>query len=562
MSSCGPGTTRPENRRRDVVIIGSGAGGSPLALTLSRAGLDVLVLEKGPRHQPESFVHDELDEALNPHRFLPSLEDDPHILVRLGKAPERSTLGWIGRCVGGGTVRMGGYFYRFVPDDFRMRTRFGDFEELADWPYGYDELEPYYCRAEWEIGVSGGHGPLDGPRSRPLPMPAVNSHPLADLLDRACERLGVTSYSTPRAVNSRPHNGRPACSYCHTCGGYGCPTGAKGSTLAALLPRAEATGCCEILAGVMVRELPLDRQGRVTGCVYLDDAGKEHKVAARVVCVCCSAVESARLLLLSRSSRFPDGLANSSGRVGRHLQLHSGSVGRASFRPGRLNHEQLFDSNPYTGRSVMDHYFLPKGISPLAKGGILRFGSSADGPVSKSQALAFGDDQREVLWGAALEHRIREHFFEQREMHFEVFHDYLPNAGSRVQLDPEVKDAWGLPVARVYLDPCEHHVLAGEYLVDRGLEIFEAMGASKLRRGNSIGHPTKVHAHGTCRAGLDPRDSVLDPFCRAHEVSNLYVVDGSFMPTSGGAAPTLTILANSFRTADHLVARFRDGDFG
>lgn len=552
---------RSANRKRDVIIIGSGAGGSPLALSLSRAGLDVLVLEKGPRHSPEDFVHDEIDEALNPHRFMPSTEDDPHVLVRDGEVPERSSLGWIGRCVGGGTVRMGGYFYRFVPDDFHMRSRFGDFEELADWPYGYETLEPYYCRAEWAIGVSGGQGPQDGPRSKPLPMPAVESHPIAGLLDLACEQLGVTGYSTPRAVNSRPHGGRPACSYCHTCGGHGCPTNAKGSTLATLLPGAEATGRCEIRPGAMVRELPVDRLGHVTGCVYLDSSGEEHEVTARVVCVACSAVESARLLLMSRSPRFPDGLANGNGRVGRHLQLHSGSMGRASFRPGRLSREQLFDPNPYTGRSVMDHYFLPQGVSSLAKGGILRFGLNADGPVSTSQSIAFGDDRREVLWGATLEHRIRDHYLEQREMHFEVFHDYIPNAGSRVELDPEVKDAWGLPVARIYLDPCEHHTLAGHYLVDRGLEIFEAMGASDLRRGNSIGQPTKVHAHGTCRAGRDPRDTVLDPFCRAHEVPNLYVVDGSFMPTSGGAAPTLTILANSFRTADHLVARFRDGDF-
>lgn len=545
---------------KDVVIIGSGAGGSPLALTLSQAGLDVLVLEKGPRHTTKAFARDEVEDARHPNSFVPSIDQDPHMLLRPGQEPEPSTLGWIGSCVGGGTVRMGGYFYRFVPDDFRMQERFGAFEELADWPYSYEDLESHYCRAEWEIGVSGGSGPLDGPRSRPLPMPEVDCHSLAKILDQACEALGVEGYLTPRAVNSRPYNGRPACSYCHSCGGYGCPTGAKGSTLAALLPRAEATGRCEIRAGAMVRELPVDRSGRVTGCVYLDQDGQEHEVTARVVCVSGSAVESARLLLMSRSARFPDGLANGSGLVGRHLQLHSGSSGRASLRPGRLSQRQLIDRNPYIGRSVMDHYFLPSGISPLAKGGILRFGMTANSPIAQAQRLAFGDQDREVIWGEALEERIHEYYLEQREMHFEVFHDYVPNAGTFVDLDPEVRDSWGLPVARIHLDPIEHHELAGRFLADRGLEIFEAMGAVDLEI-DAAGKPTTVHAHGTCRAGVDPHNSVLDSFCRAHEVPNLFVVDGSFMPTSGGAAPTLTILANSFRTADHIVQRFRDGDY-
>ncbi len=159
-----------------------------------------------------------------------------------------------------------------------------------------------------------------------------------------------------------------------------------------------------------------------------------------------------------------------------------------------------------------------------------------------------------------MEKQLHAYYLDQREIHFEVFHDYVPNAGTYVDLDPSVTDRWGLPVARIHLDPIEHHRLAGRFLVERGLRVLESMGATSLEVV-SVGEPTRVHAHGTCRAGFDPDDSVLDPFCQAHEVSNLFVVDGSFMPTSGGAAPTLTILANSFRTADHIVTRFRSGSF-
>jgi choline dehydrogenase-like flavoprotein len=454
---------------------------------------------------------------------------------------------------------MGAHLYRFHPDDFRMRSRFGDCEELADWPYGYDELEPYYTRAEWEVGVSGAAGanPFDGPRSRPYPMPALDAHPLSARLDASCARLGLHAFPTPRAINSRPYQGRPACAYCRSCGGYGCPIGARGTTEAALLPRAEATGRCEVRAGAMVREVTVGRDGLATGCVYLDEEGREVEVRARVVCVCCSAVESARLLLLSRSPRFPDGLANTSGLVGRHLQFHGASLGEARFRYDRHRDEPLRDPHPFLGRSLMDHYFLPPGVSDLDKGGLIRFGLPAAGPVTIGRSLA--NSGGTLTWGPELRRRIREYFCDYRTVYFEVFHDFVPTAGTFVDLDPEVQDRWGLPVARIHLRPAEHQKVAGRWLVERGLEVLAAMGADELLPGTCGGSATFL-IHGTCRAGDDPRTSVLDPYCRAHEVPNLFVVDGSFMPTSGGAAPTLTILANSVRVAEHIVGCARRGE--
>jgi choline dehydrogenase-like flavoprotein len=201
----------------------------------------------------------------------------------------------------------------------------------------------------------------------------------------------------------------------------------------------------------------------------------------------------------------------------------------------------------------MDHYFLPDGVSELAKGGLLRFDMETASPLATAEMLTVGSEP--VLWGMELKRRLRDHFEEHRTIGFEAFHDFLPNDRTFVELDPEVKDRWSLPVARIHLDVPEHHRIAGSWLLDRGFEILDDLGAVDLQP-TSVGGTSAYLVHGTCRMGSDPRTSVLDAHCRAHEVPNLYVVDGSFMPTSGGAAPTLTILANSFRVAGHVLSSF------
>lgn len=547
---------------RDVVIAGSGAGGGPLALVLSQAGLDVLVLERGPRFTRDDYRRDQISGSL-PDRFTPPVASDPHTVVtRTTPEPVRMNLGWIATCVGGGTVHMGSYLYRFHPDDFRMAERFGAGGEIADWPYGYSDLEPYYCRAEWEVGVSGGAGanPFEGPRSRPYPMPPLDEHPLAARLDEVCRRRGLHPFPTPRGINSQEYQGRPACGYCPFCASYGCPVGARGTSQETLIARAEATGRCEVRPGSTVREIRVDRAGRATGCLYLDEDGREHEVRARVVCVCCSAVESARLLLLSTSGRFPGGLANGNGRVGRHLQFHGVTVGYGRFPPDR-GPDPAWGSPMVLNRSLMDHYFLPEGVSDPAKGGLLRFDLSDPDPAwvagaSAARSSAENGDRAgsgaHGLWRSA---RLPP----DRGVYFEIFHDFLPNAGTWMELDPQVRDDRGLPVARIHLDRPAHQRRAGEWLAQRAFEILDDLGAGEHGL-TDLGGTSRYLVHGTCRAGKDPGTSVLDEHCRCHEVPNLYVVDGSFMPTSGGAPPTLTILANSFRVASHLLERFRAGE--
>jgi choline dehydrogenase-like flavoprotein len=545
---------------RDALILGSGAGGGPLALALSQAGLDVLVLEKGPRIRREDYPADEIEQARR-RLFVPRLVDEPHTVVTpRTTTPIPTELGWIAVCLGGGTVHMGSYLYRFHPEDFRLRSRFGPYEEIADWPFGYDDLEPYYVKAEREVGVAGlgGATPFEGPRSAPYPLPPLESHPLARHLEEACRRRGLHPFSTPRAINSRPYQDRPVCAYCDNCGGFGCRTGAKGSVQEALIPRAEQTGRCEVQTGCMAKEIVVDRHGRATGCIHLDTSGGEHEARARIVFVCCSAIESARLLLLSRSTRFPDGLANGSGLVGRHLQFHGVTMGQASFRIDRHPGLPLRPWHPFLGVSVMDHYFLPAGVSDFPKGGILRFDMSPASPLAAYDRIAGSGPP---LWGMELKRRLREEIQDRRAVFFEIFHDFLPNDRTFVELDSQVSDRWGLPVARIHLDVPPHHRAAGGWIFQRACEVLDDLGADGVQ-ALSMGGTSSYLVHGTCRAGLDPRTSVLDPWCRAHEVPNLYVVDGSFMPTSGGAAPTLTILANSFRVADHVIARWRASEFG
>lgn len=495
----------------DAVIVGSGAGGGAVAWKLASAGWRVLVLEKGPRYSREDYDH---GHGLKPGQFIPALDSDPHTVVtQRTTTPVRTQLGWIATCVGGGTVHMGGYFYRFHPDDFRMRARFGDYLGIADWPYGYDELEPYYAEAERLMGVSG------------VVMPPLRVHPFARQIEDACRRRGWNPFPTPRAINSQPYDGRPACEYCRLCASYGCPVGARGTAQETFIAHAERTGNCEVRPLSMVREIVRADGDRVAGCVYLDADGREHfAAAARIVCVSASAIESARLLLLSN-------LGNDEGQVGRNLQFHAVTMGQALFERS-LDFARDDKPSTFLGRSIADHYFLPDGVSDLAKGGMIRFGLSPqiEGPSYFKPAEG------------------------QQVLYFEAFHDFLPNEQTFVTLDDSVTDRWGLPVARIHLDVPEHHRRAGRFLADRAFDIYEDLGASEGVT-TDVGGTSAYLVHGTCRAGFDPRTSVIDPFCRVHALRNLYVVDGSFMPTSGGASTTLTIAANALRTAERILGK-------
>lgn len=543
-------------REVDVCIVGSGGGGGTLAFALARAGLSVVLLEKGPYYRESDFSHDEIDTCRRSF-FVPDTKDEPHLLSSGPAAPRKTNECWIACCVGGGTVHMSGFFYRLHPEDFRMRARYGSAlgEELVDWPIDYDELAPYYDRVEQEVGVSGlaGQYPSEPPRSGPYPMPPLAESPLAALVDRGARALGMHPFSTPRAVASQPWNGRSACAYCMFCGGYGCEVGAKSSVPAALLGRAAATGLLDIRPHAMAFEIVLDASGRATGVRYLDQGGATQEQRARVVSVSASAIETARLLLASRSKRFPDGLLNDHGLVGKTLGFST--IGRAwgEFERASLP-ESLRPDSPlqFLQRSIQDDYFLRERAGAYDKGGTLNFILPHKNPIHAAERLA----QRHSpwLWGKPLMEALRRYHHDVHEIECEVFNEFLPTPGTFVSLDPSVKDRFGLPVAHVHLAGHPEDRTNSELLVARARAVLEAGGASKTGV-ETVGGTMFVLQHGTCRFGTDPKTSVLDPSCRAHAVPNLYVVDGSFMPTSGGVPTTMTIMANAFRVADRILSR-------
>jgi choline dehydrogenase-like flavoprotein len=545
----------------DVVIVGSGAGGGPMALELGRAGFKVVVLEKGAFYRKEDFVHDEI---LNSRRnfFMPLPWEEPH-LIRKGASSkyQKSNEAWTANCVGGGTVHMSGMFYRLKPVDFRTRSELGEVKgaNVADWPITYDDLEPYYQKAEEEMGVSGAAvpHPFDSPRKKPFPLPPTEVHPIADQLDAVCQKLGYHSVPTARGIISQDYRGRKGCVYCALCGSYGCEHDAKSGSNASLIPAAMATGKVEVRPRCMATEVAVDAQGRAKSVVYLDPKGERQEQPAKLVVVSCTSVESARLLLNSTSSRFPRGLANGNGLVGRNLMFSSFGESKAHFRiqARKQKWPWLSDSAPFVNRSVHDFYVLPEGQGPVRKAGTLGFMFQHPNPIYAAVKMA--GDGPATLFGKALKDKLRE-YRDSKILQFEIYGEFLPTDGTYVSVDPSVKDRFGLPVAAITIERHPNDLAATRYLVEKGEEILKAMEPERLERVGQAGETT-ILQHGTCRMGKDPATSVLDPECRAHEVPNLYVVDGSFMPSSGAVPTTLTIAANSFRVADLLVKRLKRG---
>ena len=549
------------NEAVDVVVVGSGAGGAPVAYELASAGLKVVILEKGRRYRDEDFVHDEILMCRRQF-FRPAITEEPHTLRDGEKSTATpTTAGWISNIVGGGTVHMAGYFHRLHPVDFKLRSTMGEIpgSTVVDWPITYADLEPFYARAEQEVGVSGvwrAH-PFEEPRSGDYPLPPLAENAFAGQIDTACAKLGYHPFPTPRAILSRDYRGRQACMFCALCASYGCEIGAKSSTAASLIPAAEATGHCEVRPQSMATEIPVNASGRVTGVVYRDATGQNAFQPARCVVVACTALESARLLLLSQSSRFPNGLANTNGLVGRNLVFSGQTTGEALFKTrGRESSRWLFDAAPFVQRSMQDFYFLDRPVDGVQKGGTILFALAHPNPIVTAERIS--GTGVEARWGARLKKALREEALGGRTLTFENFAEFLPTAGTYVDLDPTTKDHWGARVARITLERHALDTAANKLLATRAKEVLDALGPDSSKIAIADGQDMVLQG-GTCRFGRDPATSVLDVDCRAHTVPNLFVSDSSFMPTSGGVPVTLTILANAFRVGARLVSRFKSG---
>ena len=535
----------------DVVIIGSGAGGGTCAAALTAAGLRVCMLEKGPHYTERDFIHDELAMCRR-WFFTPSPFDEPNLVATDGKPAAASANGWISCCVGGGTVHMGGYFFRMRPDDLRLRTLHGapPDSSLADWPLAYAELAPYYEEVERMIGVAGDATTLPSPQPA-FPLGPMAQHPIASVIDAACKRVNLRTFQTPRAILTGGYEGRAACHYCGFCASYGCEVGAKSSTLASLIPAAQRSGKLTLIAGAMVMRVATDDAGRAREVIYTD--GKtEHRVRGRVVIVAAGAVQTARLLLAS-------GLANQSGLVGKHLMFSGQTKSSGHFALPHASFAATGRDFPFLDRTLADFYSTTDKRFAHPKAGIIMLLLPHINPIFQAEQAADRGPDVPPLWGAALTRKLRATFLETRRVELETFAEFFPHAGSYVSLDAAIKDKFGQPVAKITTALHLATRRASELLRDEGERVLRAAGATIERPPGDPSVYWFLQA-GTARMAKTASEGVVGPDGQTFDVKNLYVADGSALPSAGGAPFTLTIMANALRIARGIAARASRGE--
>jgi len=541
----------------DVVVLGAGAGGGVAACVLAEAGARVLLVDRGEALAALEVGRDHLRN----HRSSvlgtntgPPAPGNPRV-VDEGDGPELIESPHDPRwhngamVVGGGTRVYQGMAWRFLPDDFRMASTYGvpDGSSLTDWPIGYDDLAPHYEWVEWQLGVCGdlaGHR-AHGPVHRALPMPPLPPNHEAAVLARGAARLGLATGPVPLLLNSEPHDGRARCVRCGECVGFSCPVDAKNGSHNTVVPRALAAGAT-LVTRCRAVEITTVAAGSVTGARLVDErTGEERTVRAGHVVVASGAIETARLLLASRSDRHPSGLGNATDQVGRHLQGHAFASAFGAFD------EPVVDGDgPGVSIATLDlvHGNIDDDGAPIVGGGVVANEMVKLPIVHWSWALP-PDAPR---WGAAAKAAMRESY--RRTGHlFAQVHE-VPRAANRVTLADDVHDGLGLPVARLAGTAHPETLRTARHLAGRAEAWLAASGA---RRTWTDRVPTGLlagyHQAGTCRMGTDPATSVTDPDGRVHGHRNLWVADASVHVTNGSVNPVLTIMALAHRLAQRLV---------
>jgi len=549
----------------DVCIVGSGAGAAPIAYELSNAGYKVLVLEKGEYYKEEDFSKDEIA-VCRRDMFTPPLNEQKHIINEYKEdgtftrydGKKASWNFWNGSMVGGSSNLMSGYFHRMKPNDFKLLSTYGkiDGANIVDWVINYEDLEPYYDKVEKIIGVSGKvvKHKFQEPRSTPdFPYPPLRTNSVTKWFDKACFELEYETIPTPRAILSMDKEKRQSCYYSNFCGSYGCASGAKGSARASLLQNCNA----KIITDAFVYKL-VSKNGKVTKAKYYTKHGFAHMINAKVFVVAAQAIESSRLLLNSKSKQAPEGLANSSGEVGKNLIFSAGGVGSGRFEFENLTAEQqkeLMEVGLFFNRSLQQWYEYKDGDKKI-KGGTIDFLFEHQNIISRAMKEVYDEDGN-LLWGDKLAKKIHQRLTTSRVLTFEVFNDWLPTDHCNVEVDENETDKYGVPVGVINLNSHPHDIKVGEYLASNAKKVLEKMGATEIYTSISTSPPSNLVAGG-CRFGDDPRTSVLDKNCKTHDLENLYVTDASFMPTGGSVPYTWTIYANSFRVADVIKKKFLD----
>ena len=563
---------------RKAVIAGSGAGASITAMVLAEAGWHVVMLEKGRSYFSDltgtwppttTFSNDELkasrsfenpDPIAYPRTFRTSADQtDGYYVGPVNELPVT---------VGGGTVHYGASFPRFWDIDFKGLSMLGPQPgaDVTDWPFSYADLAPYYDEVETLVGVQGDVQQMQGapalvhaPRSRPFPMPAGPQQRASTLCADGARTLGLHPYPFPQAINSRPYNGRPTCNNCGFCDKYGCVIGARGSALDPLR-RALLTGRVELRPETMVTGVE-HSGGRASGLRWITTAGETGVERGDVVVLAASAIESARLALLS-------GLPNRSGRIGQRLMFHYFTDGFGIFLDERVHAYRNRGSETQCMEDYNDPDFpgarafaQAQGL-PYIRAGLCEMGGS-QGVIQEAQFYQFilSALQPQQPFGRSFKELMRSSILRDRIVGIQVMGHDLPYRTNNVTLDPKVRDLHGIPVPRITYAPGQHEQVAQEFYIPHITALLKAAGATITATvpANSaqipaLGEiPDTKHILGGMQMGGDAATSVTDGFGRVHGTDNVYVADGGLFPTSGGQNPTLTIMAVALRNAHHLA---------
>ena len=556
----------------DVVVIGSGAGGGTVTKVLADMGISVLLIEAGPMLDPAKDFKEHMWPYQVPHRGAGAqaegyfgrspftfgaffggseIEGEPYTV-----APGSEFSWFRSRVIGGRTNHYARISLRFADYDFAPYSRDG---QGTDWPITYDELAPYYDKAEAFIGVTGSR---EGIRSAPdgifQPPAAPRVHEV--LVQKACAKLGIPCIAARQAVITTPLNGRAPCHYCGQCG-RGCVTASNYASSYVQIFPAMKTGRVKVIANAMARELITDDTGRVIAVSYIDKATRqEQQVRCRSVVLAASACESARLLLNSKSSRHPDGLANTSGVVGRYLTDSVGS-GLSGHIPA-LSGVPRYNSDGYSLHVYMPWWLWDKPDKEFPRGYHIEVGGGFGMPTV---GAFHGTCSRHEGYGLALKQAIRDDY--GSFVSFGGRGEMIPNDRSFCEIDPEVVDRWGIPVLRFHFAWTDAELKQAEHMQQTFRQIIQTMGGTvmegrrdgparpNISRGGAI-----IHELGTVRMGNDPATSVLNKYCQAHETKNLFVADAGPFVSNPDKNPTLTIIALAWRTAEYLAGEMRQGN--
>jgi choline dehydrogenase-like flavoprotein len=510
-----------------VCIVGSGAGGGTLGNELAQRGVKVVILEAGGRYEIPDFVNDEwasfMQLAWKDMRTTSGTWRVAHDFPNLPA--------WIVKAVGGSTVHWAGASLRINEHEFKAHTTYGAIPgaNLADWPIGLQEMTPYYEKAESKLGVTGTNG-----------IPRLPGNNNFKVLAAGAKKVGYKEFHTGNmAINSEPRDGRGSCQQIGFCF-QGCKSGAKWSTLYTEIPKGEATGNLEVRPNSMAVRIEHDASGKVDGVVYADAQGQLHKQKARIVAVAGNSIESPRLLLNSASAMFPDGLANSSGQVGRNYMRHmTGSVYAVFERPVHMYRGTTMagivrdESHNDPSRGFVGGYEM----ETLSLG--LPFFAAFIEPGSWGRTLTSAIDDYSNMAGMWL-----------------VGED-MPQETNRITLDPVAKDKLGLPVASVHFDDHANDLKMRAHGYKQGSAIYEAVGATRVF--HTTPYPS-THNLGTNRMSDKPRDGVVNKYGQTHDIKNLFISDGSQFATGAACNPTLTIVALAIRQADNMSGMMSRGE--